>query len=173
MSGRRSQLPQDKRNPYGGYRDDQSVKEVLLQADGKRLPDPGMDRHVCIRWTNAVIEQNGTQVPCTQVVHLTGWSGSYAFHTPQVKLHSEASRMYNTFYSLGHFNRAQRDRIIDLAHGVRFDRNSSVNDCRTWMRDLLEAMVNDGLIHKNLFDHVDSDIPLKRRVPEVESGSSS
>ncbi|KAI0079415.1 hypothetical protein K474DRAFT_1673436 [Panus rudis PR-1116 ss-1] len=121
------------------YPDDNSSKEVFLQAAGLEHAGDG-DRHVLLRWINAV---------------------------DIVKKQSIQSRQSNTFYSLGTFTRAQRDQIIALAKAVKYDKKSRVNSCRTWTRDLLEAMVNAGLISQAKFDEIDQGVPLKKRVPEL------
>lgn len=148
-------------NPFGEeLPDDDSLKLIELQAAGRCQ---GAERHVLLRWTNG---QRG-QTNYTQLIHLTGGPGKYAFFKVSVKPHSEASRRLNTFYPLGVYTRAQRDQIIDIATSIAFDKNSGVNDCCVWMRDLLEAMVAVGLLHKATLDKVVSEIPLKKRVPEV------
>lgn len=156
-------------NPHGDqFPDDNSTKLVELQAAGKFPPASG-DRHVLLRWTNA--EQGPYKY--TQVVHLTGGPGNYAFYTPSVKRHSEASRQQNSFYPLGYYTRAQRDQIIYLASSIQFNKYSKVNDCLVWMRDLLSAMVAVGLLQKATFDILDAQIPLKRRVPEQSASGAT
>jgi hypothetical protein len=68
---------------------------------------------------------------------------------------------------LGEFTRAQRNRILELARKVKFERKSVVNSCRVWTRDLLEAMVEERLIGQAMFEDVDEKVPLLRRKPEV------
>ncbi|PIL34487.1 hypothetical protein GSI_03264 [Ganoderma sinense ZZ0214-1] len=143
------------------YPDDNSTKLIELQAAGRC---PGGERHVLLRWTNG---ENG-ETKYTQLIHLTGGRGNYAFHTPQVKPHSEASRRYNTFYPLGYYTRAQRDQVIALAQSIKFNRHSDVNDCCVWMRDLLGAMVAYGPLRKDIFDRVVAEVPLRSRVPESD-----
>ncbi|PIL34491.1 hypothetical protein GSI_03268 [Ganoderma sinense ZZ0214-1] len=150
------------------FPDDESVKLIELQAAGLYPPVAG-DRHVLLRWFNGM-EGSHTY---TQVIHLTGGPGNYAFLTPSIKRHSEESRRLNTFYPLGLYTRAQRDQIISLASSIRFNRRSTVNDCLVWMRDLLEAMVAVGLLHKATFDVLDAQIPLKKRVRESSDGVPS
>lgn len=67
---------------------------------------------------------------------------------------------FNYRISLGPFTRVQRDRIIELAEQVRsFPRNSRVNGCRVWLRDLLVLLVNDGMVSDETFNKLDSDVP--------------
>nr|VWO99819.1 CAAX prenyl protease (EC [Ganoderma boninense] len=149
-------------NPSGdAFPDDDSTKLIELQAAGRC---PGAARHVLLRWTNG---QNG-HVSYTQLIHLIGGQGNYAFYTPQVQPHSEASRQFSTFYPLGYYTRAQRDQIIALAQSIPFDRNSHVNNCCVWMRDLLRAMVAYGLLRKDIFDRVVAATPLERLVPRSD-----
>jgi hypothetical protein len=150
-------------NQYGAqYPDDDSVKRLVLQAEGL-TSDLSQDRHVVICWTNAV-GQDGTLY--TQLIHLTGGPGNYGFHTPQVKSYNSLSLGNNTFYSLGDYTRARRNQVVALAKAIKFNKRSRVNSCRTWMRYLLEAMVDAGLLSKEKFDEIDNGVPLKRPVPE-------
>ena len=152
-------------NPYGDkYPDDNGTKEVVLQADGL-VANPD-DRHVLLCWTNGTDAEGRLYI---QIIHLTGGPGNYNFHTPQVKMDSEHSREVNTHYVLGQFTRAQRDQIVAFAKAVTFDRKSHVNNCQTWMRDLLEAMVGANLLSTTEFNKIDVNVPLKKRVAEAEA----
>ena len=157
-------------NPYGDrYPDDDSTKEILIQADGLVTPEPGVDRHVLLRWTNGVDESGGRYI---QIIQLTGGPGNYNFYTLQVEGHPEGSMKNNTFYNLGQYTRVQRDQIITLAKAVNFDRKSRVNNCMTWMRDLLVAMVGAELLSEDKLNEIDADVPLRKRVPET-SGTTT
>jgi len=148
-------------NPYGdAYPDDNSTKEVEVQADGLVAANPD-DRHILLCWTNGA-DAEGRRY--TQIGHLSGGPGNYNFHTPQVKAYSEESQEMNTCYVLGQYTRAQRDQIIALAKAVKFDKKSYVNNCQTWMRDLLEVMVGTDLLSEVEFN--------KKRVAE-SSGNTS
>ena len=156
-------------NPYGDrYPDDNSTKKVELQADGLVTAHTG-DRHVLLRWTNGTDTEGRVYA---QIIHLSGGPGNYNFHTPQVKMHSEALMGADTYYLLGQYTRVQRDQILALAKAVDFDRRSRVNNCRTWMRDLLEAMVGAGLLPKAEFDKIDVDVPLIKRVAETSGDTT-
>ncbi|KAI0628603.1 hypothetical protein C8Q77DRAFT_1067737 [Trametes polyzona] len=149
-------------NPFGDkYPDDDSAKELSLQAAGLTAANPD-DRHVLIRWTNAVVDEQRY----TQILHLTGGPGNYAFSTPQVKMQSAQSLQQNEIFALGTYTRAQRDEIVALAKAVAFVKTSTVNNCQTWMRDLLAAMVQHGLLKQEQFEQYDKAVPLKARVPE-------
>ncbi|KAF8221027.1 hypothetical protein L208DRAFT_1447643 [Tricholoma matsutake] len=152
-------------NPFGDqYPDDNSTKEIMLQADGLVAANPD-DRHVLLRWTNGTDEEGHRY---TQIIHLSGGPGNYNFYTPQVKIHSEASRMANSFYVLGKYTRAQRDQITALAKAVQFNKQSRINNCQTWMRSFLEGMVNACLLSPDMFYYVDANVPLKKYIPEPE-----
>ncbi|KAI1784836.1 hypothetical protein LXA43DRAFT_191053 [Ganoderma leucocontextum] len=152
-------------NPFGDqFPDDNSTKEIVLQADGLVRRAPGQDRRVLLCWTNGVAESAKYY---TQVIHLTGGPGSYAFYTPQVKMQSQESLPQVTVYSLGHYTRVQRDQIILLAKAIRFDRHSRVDGCRVWTRDLLDAMVNVDMLQRTTFDMLVAEIPLPARLPEL------
>jgi len=156
-------------NPYGDrYPDDDSMKEVELQADGLVVLNPD-DRHVLLHWTNGTDAEGRVY---TQIIQLSGGSGNYNFHTPQVKMDPEAFRGADTYYPLGQYTRAQRDQIVALAKAVKFDRRSRVNNCQVWMRDLLEAMVGADLLSKAEFDKVDVSVPLIKRVAETSENTT-
>lgn len=156
-------------NPYGNqYPDDDSTKEIVLQADGLEAENPD-DRHVLLRWTNAVAK--GFRY--IQIIHLTGGPGNYAFYQPQVKIHTDVSLKSNTPFVLGPYTREQRDQIIALASALQFDMKSRVNNCQTWMRLLLEAMVNAGLLSNALFDQIDADVPLKNPIQELSKSNAT
>lgn len=152
-------------NPYGDqYPDDNTIKEIVLQADGLVAANPD-DRHVLIRWTNGTDDEGNL---FTQIIHLSGGPGNYHFHTPQVKIHVKE---LDTLHVLGDYTREQRNKIIILAKAIQFNKKSHVNNCQTWMRDLLAAMVNDGLLSSETFDKIDVDVPLKKRIPELPENS--
>ncbi|KAI6009726.1 hypothetical protein EDC04DRAFT_2581506, partial [Pisolithus marmoratus] len=134
-----------------------------LQADGLAAANPD-DRHVLLHWTNGTDLDRNRYI---QIVQLSGGPGNYQFHTPQVKFDSERSLQLNTLHVLGQYTRAQRNQILAHAKTVKFNKKSHVNNCQTWMRSVLMAMVNDGLLSAEIFDKVDADVPLKKAVPEV------
>jgi hypothetical protein len=151
-------------NPFGDqYPDNDETKEIFLQADGLGISDPD-DRHVLLHWVNGNDDETGGRY--TQIVHLTGGPGNYHFHPEQVKKHSDDSLKKNTSYNLGSYCRAQRDRIVKLAKAVGFNPKSHVNNCQTWMRDLLLAMVDNDLLPSETFNQLDKGVPLKEHVPE-------
>jgi hypothetical protein len=93
-------------NPYGDrYPDDNSTKEIVLQADGLVTAGPGVDRHVLLHWINGL---DGSR-RYTQMIQLTGGPGNYDFYTLQVKADSEGSVRCKAFYKLGQYTRVQRD----------------------------------------------------------------
>ena len=147
-------------NPFGvKYPDNNEPKDIFLQADGLEISDPD-DRHVLLYWQNGNDEM-GTRY--TQIIHLTSGPGNYQFLSEQVKAQSQASLERNTLYNFGSYSRAQRDRIVAIAMAVGFDRKSRVNNCLTWMRDLLLEMVKVDILP---LEQVDKEVPLKKRVPE-------
>ena len=150
-------------NPFGDrYPDNNEPKDIFLQADGLETSDPD-DRHVLLYWQNGN-DETGTRY--TQVIHLTGGPGNYLFLSEQVKAQSRASLERNALYNFGSYSRAQRDRIVAIATAVGFNRKSRVNNCQTWMRDLLLEMVKVDLLPLEQFNDVDKEVPLKKRVPE-------
>ncbi|KAH8087204.1 hypothetical protein BXZ70DRAFT_1011672 [Cristinia sonorae] len=155
-------------NPFGDrYPDDDSAKLVMVQADGLEYAANGSDRHVLVYWLNGT-DNHGERY--MQLVHLTGGPGNYSFFSTSVQRQPPQTV---TLYELGTFTRAQRDQIIALARAVRFDKRSYVNNCQTWLRDVLEAMVNADLISRALLEEIDAGIPLKTRVPELPADTSA
>ncbi|KAF5310211.1 hypothetical protein D9619_010471 [Psilocybe cf. subviscida] len=151
------------------YSDDDTTKELFIQADGLR-DYPGFgDRHVLIYWYNnaapSTPENNGQ--PAIQITQLTGQAGNYAYYAPVVHSVPPAVMAQHLQIFLGTLTRAQRDEMLALADAVQFNRKSTVNGCRVWTRDLLWAMVGADLITQEKFDEVDKKIPLVMRVPEA------
>jgi hypothetical protein len=144
---------------YDKYPDDDNTKEIYLQA--ARLTYAGVgDRHVLLWWLNGV--------DVIQIIQLTGQPGNYGYYAPVAQQYSvESAVAANLQIFLGEFTRAQREQIMELARKVKFERKSVVNSCRTWTRDLLEAMVEEGLISQAMFEDVDEKVPLLHRKPEV------
>jgi len=144
------------------YPDNDSEKDVFFEADGHK---GGLgDRHVQIWWENGVTETG----PVTQIVHLTGGVGNYAFILLTVKPRRLESIKSNQVIKLGTFSRAERDLILKLAKDVKFSKTSRVNDCRAWIRDLLEQMAVHELIKEVAFKAICEEIPLPSRVKEEE-----
>lgn len=140
---------------YDSFPDDDSTKEVYFQAAGLTYSEIS-DRHVLLRWLNDELTED---VPITQVVQLTGQPGNYNYYAPVV-VRSREPRTANLQITLGRFSRAQRDQILQLAMDVKFEKKFTVNSCRIWTRDLLEAMVGRGLISGDLFTDIDGEVPL-------------
>ncbi|PCH39455.1 hypothetical protein WOLCODRAFT_21486 [Wolfiporia cocos MD-104 SS10] len=145
------------------FPDNSDMKIVSLYAQGHSYPGYG-DRHVLLQWDNG-IDQSGSTV--TQIVQLSGQVGSYAFYHPVVKRRSKRAYKENVYYELGAFPRVQRDLIVELATKVEFSATSVVNGCRAWTRDLLQAMVQAGLISQWRFEELEEEIPLVKRRPEA------
>ncbi|KAJ6609387.1 hypothetical protein B0H10DRAFT_482449 [Mycena sp. CBHHK59/15] len=118
------------------------------------------DRHVLICWVNGTDAEGISYI---QTVQLLGGPGNYNFFTPSVVRQQDAP---SETFALGDFTRAERDKLIELARVVKYVRTSRVNSCRTWTRDLLTAMVEEGLLVRRRFEEIDQAVPLKRRLPE-------
>jgi hypothetical protein len=144
--------------------DNDSEKDVYLEAAGRA----GVlgDRHVQIWWENGQTQTG----PVTQIVHLTGGIGNYAFISPTIKPRNQESIKNNEVVPLGTYSRAQRNHIIKLAGEVtaKITKTSRVNDCRAWMRDLLELMVTEKLIAEAKVHSLCETIPLPARVEEPQ-----
>ncbi len=89
---------------------------------------------------------NGTlnQARVVQVIELVGIAGDYTFKSPVARLHRPMQHP-NTSFFLGEFSREEREIILELAREVEFDGRSTRNGCRVWLRELLEAMVQEGV----------------------------
>lgn len=61
----------------------------------------------------------------------------------------------------------QRNRILVLAESTPFVSESVVNGCRTWLKELLTRMVEEGLLDSLLFERMATEIPLPNRLPEI------
>ncbi|EKM77847.1 hypothetical protein AGABI1DRAFT_130120 [Agaricus bisporus var. burnettii JB137-S8] len=157
--------PKAMNNIHDKYPDNDKMKHVFIQADNKAYPGYG-DRHVLLWWSNSNDEDNDSNF-VTQVIQLTGQAGNYNYYAPVVKPRSPTSTARHLQIDLGNFTREERDKILDLAKRVQFNKKSTVNGCRVWTRDLLESMVNQGLITKAKFESIDAEIPLMKRKEEA------
>ncbi|KAI0050515.1 hypothetical protein FA95DRAFT_604502 [Auriscalpium vulgare] len=154
-------------NVLSVFRDSDTAKEVFLQANGKAYAtDGGPGRHVFLHWDNSLPVTKGMFV--SQIVQLIGIPGRWTWESV-AHMQDRADLAQHTQFSLGTFSRAQRDRILALAEGIAYDPESVVNTCRVWMRELLEAMVKEGLLAQEKMDEIDGAVPLLRRRPEVEA----
>lgn len=151
---------------YNTYPDDQSTKEVFIQAANLSYSGAG-DRHVLIWWSNGGDKTSDTPTPVRQVIQLTGQAGNYSYFYPVANSHPPALIQNNFQAFLGEFSRDQHDQIITLSKGIAFEKTSIVNGCRVWTRDLLNAMVNAGLLSQERFHEIDRTIPLVRRRAEA------
>ncbi|TFK66301.1 hypothetical protein BDN72DRAFT_844516 [Pluteus cervinus] len=167
------------------YPDDQRIKSVWLQAAGLDYPGFG-DRHVLIWWENGPSTSNANSTSTdknqecasqsadiTQIIQLAGGPGNYHYYYPVVQKQKGGANLYavqvesNQQWFLAEFTRGQRDRILELAAGLEFKKDSGVNGCRVWTRDHLEAMVEDGLLGVDVFEGVDREAPLVQRKAEI------
>ena len=148
---------------YPTYPDDQSSKEVWLQAAGHIYT--GGDRHVLIWWANGAKDNES---PVIQIIQLSGQSGNYSYYVPVAQVQTENFMANNLQISLGNFTREQRDRILTLAKNVKYHKNSVMNGCRVWTRDLMEVMQAEALIPSELYTYTDESIPLVHRRAELE-----
>ncbi|KIM59798.1 hypothetical protein SCLCIDRAFT_981548 [Scleroderma citrinum Foug A] len=80
---------------------------------------------------------------CTQIIHLFGGPGNYHFHTPQDACQAIARAGHTPRSRRLHQGTTQQN--YNTCQGIQFNKKSHVNNCQTWTRDLLGAMVNDGL----------------------------
>jgi hypothetical protein len=142
------------------FPDDDSDKEIFLQADSGLPFPPFFPRHVSLYWKNGEMP---TKELVTQRVQLIP---NYSYYSPVAKLRSQTTFEENFHSSLGTYTRAQRDVILRLAENVQFLKHSIRNDCRNWSRDLLESMVTEGLIEREKFDDLEKKGLFRLRLPE-------
>ncbi|KAI0032373.1 hypothetical protein K488DRAFT_78515 [Vararia minispora EC-137] len=150
------------------FPDNNQPKEVYLQANGKDRSG-AVARHVSLFWIN----RDDARLFITQIIHLIGIPGRYHWENV-AKMRDPRTvqtQQRHDIYWLGTFSRAQRDRIIQVAGSIYFEPSSTVNDCRVWMRDLLDAMTKDPslALPQSTFMELDRSIPLCRRRPEASS----
>jgi hypothetical protein len=101
---------------YDSYPDDNSDKEVYVEAAGLTYNEY-QDRHVLLRWFNRTpqaLNDNGIM----QLIQLTEQAGNYAYYSPVAKIRSLESGTANKTWLLGTYTRAQRDEILRLAEEV-------------------------------------------------------
>ncbi|KAF8189409.1 hypothetical protein BJ912DRAFT_966851 [Pholiota molesta] len=152
---------------YDTYPDDQSTKEVFIQAANISYSGIISDRHVLIWWSNGVDAASDTPMPVRQVIQLTGQAGNYSYFYPVANSHLPDVINENFQASLGELTRVQRDQIVILSKAIVFEKKSTVNGCHAWTRDLLDAMVTAELLSQERFHEIVRTIPLVRRRAEV------
>ena len=155
-------IPRFLQSLYATYPDNDSVREVFLQAANITYAGTG-DRHVVIWWWNETGESN----PVAQLIQLTGQLGNYSYYAPVAQKIDLQYIARNQQFSLREYTRAERDQILQLATNVVFERKSTTNGCRVWRRDLLEVMVTAGLASQAKFTEVDTGVPLVKRRSEA------
>jgi hypothetical protein len=152
---------------YEAHPDDDSTKGVHLQAAGLTYGGVTGDRHVLLWWSNGRSPENGdSDLHVAQIIQLTGQAGGYSYYTPVAQARPPEAITANLQLSLGEFSRAQRDQILYLAKEIKFEKGSTTNGCQAWTRDLLEAMVEAGLIDQARLEYVDARVPLVKRRAE-------
>ncbi|TFK99012.1 hypothetical protein BDV98DRAFT_606489 [Pterulicium gracile] len=147
-------------NLYTQHPNDNSDKSVQVQAFRTSAQEDFSNRHVLLQWTNARIGSGPDDDDTCKVIQMiqpTGGVGQFGTQDNDQATNSG---------TWGVFSRKQRDRILELAARVEFNKRSRVNSCRAWTRDLLVAMVEAGLVDPKVFEVVDGGVPLKKRAPE-------
>ena len=76
------------------YPDDDSIKPVFLQADGKTTVAEGEDRHVLLYWENGSGPDGDLHY--IQILQLSGGPGNYNFYPDMMITQSESDRARNT-----------------------------------------------------------------------------
>lgn len=157
-------------NLYTQHPDDDTPKLVQVQAFLPVQQTHTTDRHVLLLWVNATLDP-GTSNACEviQMTQLTGGVGGFGYFAPLAQKQVPDYRAKNAFWDLGVFTRKERDKILELAERVEFRKESRVNNCQTWLRDLLMMMVDEGMIEESVFEDVDKGVPFKRKRPELDS----
>ena len=155
-------------NAYNYFSDDQSNKQVSLQAAGLKYEGGG--RHVLLTWGNGTdVNSAGAKRYARQIIQITQDAQGYHYDDePVAKFQSIASQNNNEFFELGDFTRAKRDRVLAIAKGTKFRQDSKVNGCRVWMLDVLQVMLNESLITQEDFNKVFVGVPLVKRKAEAK-----
>lgn len=110
---------------HAEYRDDDSIKEVLLHVTGF---ETHFDRHVLLQRLNSMKDD----APVTQIVQLTGQAGNYDYYAPVVTCTDTTIR--KKIIPVGTLPRTQRDRRLVPANQFKFRKISTTNNCRVWLR---------------------------------------
>jgi hypothetical protein len=126
-------------------------KEIFLPTDTGLESVPSHPRHSLLYWKNGQMPKKELVIQRAQL------TPNFCYSSPIAKLRSETTFEENFHLSLGTYTRAQRDVILLLAENVQFLKTSVRNDCRVWMRHLLESMVTDseGLLEQGKLVHLE------------------
>ncbi len=156
------------RDKWGGL----TTVRVYHQTDGTK---PG---HVYLAWENETAhampatELLGNQpLPVHTVLHLSRHEqGDWFFEIHPGKMRNPYTLKKEKSFFVGTYLPEQRRELESLAAEIRFYPHSTVNTCRTWMRDFLIRIRDHPVLGRDLrnggFDRIDQDVPLLKRKPE-------
>jgi len=158
--------------PYEDFPDNESSKVVSLYASPHNRNNSLDPRHVFLCWPNDRSQSSsssvGTNFTVFQVVQLERRDDGFRYIYPNVCAFPRA--MIETYQKtpIGTFTRDDREKILELAEGIKFHPRSNVNGCGVWMRRLLGQLVIDD---DKLLDHWDflricNMVPLPNTQPE-------
>ncbi|EIN12461.1 hypothetical protein PUNSTDRAFT_42073 [Punctularia strigosozonata HHB-11173 SS5] len=130
-------------NWLGAMEDDSSTKTVKIATQGSQPASQESNRHVFMFWEKGRLPHNGDLV--YEILHLVGPPRGLRFEHI-AKSGGDDFKQRHQVAELGDFTRAQRDQIRTLAAKLPFNPVSAVNDCRAWLHDLINAMVEDSVV---------------------------
>jgi hypothetical protein len=140
------------------YPDDESDKEVFLQASSPGTFASHL-RAVLLYWVNVVFS-DGEEV--WQVVRLDRPEDSdvHKYVYPDMIVVDGCEREHHETISLGVFSRDQREEVLECADDVGYEeRSGDGGQCVRWMGELLERMVEEGLVGRAVVDAIRDAVP--------------
>ena len=158
--------------PYEDFPDNESSKVVALYVSPPNRSNNLDPRHVFLCWpngeSNSSSSGSGTNLAVFQVVQLERRDDGFRYIYPNVWAFSQS--VIDTYQKIpiGTFTRDDREKILELAEGIRFHPRSNVNGCGVWMRRLLGQMVidDDKLLGHWDFLRICNMVPLPNTQPE-------
>lgn len=147
-------------NPLSyAYPDDESDKELFLQAS-RPGPFASHRRAVLLYWVNTVFS-DGEEV--WQVVRLDRPEENdvHRYVYPDMIVVDGCEREHHDTFSLGVFSRDQREEVLECADDVGYEERSGEDEgqCLRWMSELLERMVEGGLVGRAVVDAIRDAVP--------------
>jgi hypothetical protein len=148
-----AQPTQGDMSAYDLHPDTSIDKEVFVQASGLVTTPMETPRHIFICWSNQSQEWY-------QVIQLIKWGNWYHYVYPAVQEHLPANFSANQTWSLGIFTRDQREKLLELAEDIKFEKGSLTQGCRVWTAKLMLEMRRNGLISQDLLARIRREVPL-------------
>ncbi|KAN0094536.1 hypothetical protein V8E55_002823 [Tylopilus felleus] len=150
-------------NPLScAYPDDESDKDLFLQVSNTS-PSPSPHRTVLLYWVNTVFD-DGEEVWQVVRLHRHEDDGAHKYVYPDMLVVEGASeREHHQTFGLGTFSRDQREAVLECADDVAVahgDGDGEGQQSARWMGELLERMVQEGLVARGAVDVIRDAVPL-------------